>query len=861
MIPQRLELRNFLCYRENVPALDFTGIHLACLCGSNGHGKSALLDAITWCLWGKARAKSQDALISFGADECRVQLDFLSRDDPYRVIRSHIKGGGRRQQGASDLQFQALSSGEPIAITGNTMRESQAQIERIVGMDYETFTNSAFLLQGKSDEFTNKPPAERKAVLAKVLSLETYDVLQTRAKERLAQATGDRQDLTGRLEEMRRQADDIGDPTAEMVEVDHTLALVDKDLELHRKDAEGFRIQLATMEGSRQRLEAIRTQIATLTQALDRLDSDEKANVSRVERFQEVVSQEESVRDGLAKLLEARDALDNLEVVRHRHDLLILQRGPLDLAIQQARTRIEGRVQTLQERVELELPRKAKEEPELVRMLEEVDRKIAGFEQQRQEVAGSRDRSQDLSTQIGAAKSNALLYESEGKELNAKLSLLEAGDTGTTACPICQTELDHDGCLRLVDSYREQIEEKRGLYRQNRDRRVNLEKELGGLEKELAQRDQALTESQRRADASRQDLERRIQESRQAKIELESASADLFTLRLELGSWAYAEDEQVQLKNLDQAIWELAYDDSTRQDIYQQTRDLQPFEEQAHRLYDALESLPEAQGIVARTRELLDHRRTEAHRLDLECQTELEALTQLPNVQANVQKLEEAADLKTGQRESAMSRRGYLAGLLGQRNKLLVDIDEGSARLHNAEDGQATLQELVSALGRQGVQAMLIETVVPQLEEQSNILLGRMTDNRMHVKLETQRERRSGRGEPIETLEINVSDELGSRGYEMYSGGEAFKVNLALRIALSKVLAQRVGATLPTLFIDEGFGTQDAAGRESVLDALGAIQSDFEQIIVITHLEDMKEAFPVRIEVQKDSNGSRFWLN
>ena len=47
MIPQRLSVRNFLCYREDVPTLDFRGIHVACLSGPNGHGKSALLDAIT----------------------------------------------------------------------------------------------------------------------------------------------------------------------------------------------------------------------------------------------------------------------------------------------------------------------------------------------------------------------------------------------------------------------------------------------------------------------------------------------------------------------------------------------------------------------------------------------------------------------------------------------------------------------------------------------------------------------------------------------------------------------------------------------------------------------------------------------
>ena len=97
MIPLRLSLRNFLCYRENVPTLDFTGLHVACLCGANGHGKSALLDAITWCLWGRARGRVQDDLISYGADEARVELEFQARGTPYRAIRRHARGGGRRR--------------------------------------------------------------------------------------------------------------------------------------------------------------------------------------------------------------------------------------------------------------------------------------------------------------------------------------------------------------------------------------------------------------------------------------------------------------------------------------------------------------------------------------------------------------------------------------------------------------------------------------------------------------------------------------------------------------------------------------------------------------------------------------------
>jgi exonuclease SbcC len=170
--------------------------------------------------------------------------------------------------------------------------------------------------------------------------------------------------------------------------------------------------------------------------------------------------------------------------------------------------------------------------------------------------------------------------------------------------------------------------------------------------------------------------------------------------------------------------------------------------------------------------------------------------------------------------------------------------------------------ELAQAFGKGGAQALLIEAAIPRLEEEANRLLRRMTDGRMSLKIETQRERRSSSGRDgagaIETLDILIADELGTRSYEMFSGGEAFRVNFALRIALSKLLAWRAGAPLPTLFIDEGFGTQDTEGRDRILDVIRSIEPDFQRILVVTHLEEVKEAFPVRIEVTRTAAGSTF---
>ena len=861
MIPQRLDIQNFLCYREGVPTLDFTGIHLACLCGGNGHGKSALLDAITWCLWGKARGKTQDELISYGATECRVQLEFTSRDENYRVIRSHSRGGGRRRQGASDLQMQILNGGESQPITGNTIRESQAKIEQTVGMDYDTFINTAFLLQGRADEFTNKPPRERQAVLAKILSLETYDQLQERARGKYGEAAASTAELGGRLGEMRRQIEDIGDPAEELKGIDLHLAALDGRLDGKRRETVDLRDQVNRLAVRREQLPVMEERMKNIRQDIVQLQEAQGSSQRRIGQFQDVIQQGESIREGAARLAQARSQLDSLEKARQSHDLLTQKRDPLAAAIQVSRARLETQIEGLRVRVESELPAKAHAEPGLAADLVEAQKVENESQRQSLEIVSLREQARSLATQIGESQSTALRYEAEGKELNLKLEILRRQDQEDAVCPLCQTPLDQDSCARMEDTFQSQVEDKRNLFRKNRAHLTALETRREEFERELPLREKAVADAQRKSALKIQELHGKILESRQAQQELGDATVQLDSARKLLESSEYAADEQAQLDGLDRELKTLNYDGQARQIAYQQTRDLQPFEEQERQLAQALESLPQEEQTLSSSGEMLARRTGELKRQTLEHQAETEAMAQLPQLETKLGELSQEVRSLEDQREAAVARQGYLKGQSLRRDELGEEETQGAQRLKALEEDQGVYQELTNAFGRRGVQAMLIETVIPLLEEETNVLLARMTDNRMHVKLETQRERSTGQGEPIETLEINVSDELGPRSYEMYSGGEAFRVNLAMRIALSKVLAQRIGAPLPTLFIDEGFGTQDAAGRERILDVIGAIEDDFEKIIVITHLDDMKDVFPVRIEVQKDGDGSTFWIS
>jgi exonuclease SbcC len=865
MIPQRLSVRNFLCYRENVPPLDFTGLHLACLCGANGHGKSALLDAITWSLWGRARGRTQDDLIYYGAAEARVELEFLSRGTSYRVIRSHARGmSGRRRAGVSDLQLQLLNGGDAQPISGNTVRETQEKIQQLIGLDYDTFINSAFLLQGRADEFTSKTPSDRKAVLASILGLDAYDRLQVRAREKLAEVRSANDQSEGALQQLRREVEELGDPSQELYGLEQYLQTVESDLQGKRRELELLRARDQEQENRKQALAEEQRRIDHLVEEIAQLEVALAQAQRRIEEYLGLVDQAPLISEGLEKLGAARQRFEELEEVRGQHLAYTEKRAGVLQAIDSRRVRVETLAEQLRRKLAEELTPRADAEAQLLSEQSRLQAQGPALSRQGEELASQRERQQNLANRLGEAKTMLERYKTEGEELGKKLALLDNPDGDQAVCALCGTSLALDACQGLAETYGREIKEKRDLYRQNQAVLKSLQSEKSDVDQALPQQEQALAGSQRELEVALNNVERQILESRQAQQELAGTQPRLASALASLESGEFAAEENKTLQELDLQIKSLGYAEDARQQSYAQMRELQGFEERQVQLSQARARLPEEEEALAQTRDMLLRRREEltARRAELlSGQQAQEALDSFGQLQDQLKAAGLGLTEAEGKQQTAIARRGYLEGQMRRREDLAKELDAVSNRKTELEEDQGIYQELATAFGRQGVQAMLIETVIPRLEEEGNYLLGQMTDNRMHLKLETQRERRSGRGEPIETLEINVSDELGPRSYEMYSGGEAFRVNLALRIALSKVLAQRMGAPLPTLFIDEGFGTQDGAGRERILDVISSIQHDFEKIIVITHLEDLKDMFPVRIEVQKNGDGSTFWLS
>jgi DNA repair protein SbcC/Rad50 len=205
MIPIKLALSGFLSYRERVE-IDFSSFSLACIAGPNGAGKSSLLDAITWVLFGQAR-KRDDSVIHAQCESAEVALIFSYEGNLYRVQRSKV----REKPAMLDFQIRqnndAPQEVEPAWKTLNerSLRDTEAAIVRTLRLDYETFVNASFFLQGKADQFTQQRPGDRKRILSSILGLEIWESYRLRAAERRKKVEGEIARLDGRLAEINTE--------------------------------------------------------------------------------------------------------------------------------------------------------------------------------------------------------------------------------------------------------------------------------------------------------------------------------------------------------------------------------------------------------------------------------------------------------------------------------------------------------------------------------------------------------------------------------------------------------------------------------------------------------------------------------
>jgi len=840
-----------MCYR--LAALDFAGIRVACLAGENGAGKSALLDAITWALWGKSRAKRDDELIHLGEDEMAVELTFGLGDVVYRVLRRRKAGkpgkpGKRSRPGSSLLDFQVRDGERWRSISEASIRATQAKIERLLRLDYETFVNSAFLRQGRADEFTVKTPAERKRVLGDILGLDRWTAYEERTKERLRGIQAEAEVIHLRLDEIEaelgRQSEYEQALQAAKVAVAE-LGAAYQEAQAAYREIEVARTELRHVEA--QVVEQAE-RIAGVERELEGLSEERVRREQRMAEYESLLAQAGEIEAGYAAYQQAVERERDLGAKLRQSVELNERRTALELQLSEARHRLEAERAIIAQRVS-ELGSRLLDDS-LLGEHEEIQAQLAHLAQLLESREAAReDLARIAEDQAGLRARNEAL-RAEMDALKEKITLLERAGA---ECPLCAQPLTDDHRLRLLDEFQAEGKARGLAYRANLATAQELADRARALEGQIVESDQLLRDlpALQRQEAA---LAERVDQGRQAAVAMEEVQADLSALKQRLVMEDYAPQVRAELAQLLEQAIELGYDAQAHEAARHAVGRGQIFAERKAHLSAAQAGLKEEQtalrGVEESEKRCRAQIATERDRQE-QLKTRAEALQQRLKDAAVVE-----AELQRVRGEEAAARQRL--GAAQQRLEACKALDRQRADKLRRQDALATeksiYDDLRTAFGVRGVPAMIIEAAVPEIEAEANRLLARMTGGRMHLRFDTQRETQAG--EVRETLEINIADELGTREYSLYSGGEAFRVNFAVRVALSKILARRSGAQLQTLVIDEGFGTQDAQGRERLIEVINAVRDDFARVLVITHIDELKDVFPARIEVAKTPDGS-----
>ncbi len=856
MIPISLTITGFLSYKDTVE-IDFRPFDLACIAGQNGAGKSSILDAMTWALFGRAR-KHDESVINIQSDAAEVSFTFQYEGNVFRVIRSNPRGDSKLVE--FHIRQDHADASNPVwkPLSERTLRATDARIEETLRLDYETFINAAFFLQGEADQFTQQNPSERKRILSQILGLEVWETYRKRSYKRRKDVESEIDKLDGRLSEIRQELAQEEERKKRLQELEADLERAISVRQTQETNLEHIRAIETSLKERHKHVETLSRQIEKSIDAIQQLgdrlrkrEAEELELVQILEREVEILAAHKEWGQAQAELVkwdETAEKFREHERLREEPRTEIATEGA---RLEQELTSLREGCAKVQEAV-AETPPLEENLAQLQEAITQAKKALTHRDEKKAELELARQK-------LAEAQAENPRLKAEMEDLKERIEKLEV--TEGADCPLCGQSLAPGERASLIERLNLEGTERGNLYRANQALLAEADELVKGLQLEiveLSSAEDALREQGREADK----VKERLRQIRTQKAEWDEKSAGrLVEVEQALEEKTYALQARAKLAEIDLELKKIGYDAAQHDQLRAVVNEGASIREEVQALEKAGAALKPLTREVTELETELDERQKEAQKQQAEkgdvAQTLAEDAAKAPDAaeaQRELLSLKEYENILQREVGAAQQKVSILAAQKDRRRELEIRREELAGRV-----GQ--LKELERAFGKKGVPALLIEQSLPQIEARANRVLEQLSGGNMSVHFLTQREYKDKKRDDLkETLDIQIRDQAGMRDYEMYSGGEAFRINFAIRLALSHVLAQRAGARLQTLVIDEGFGSQDAIGRQRLLEAINLIRGDFEKVLVITHIDELKDAFETQLYVEKTASGSRVRL-
>ncbi|MCP5027839.1 MAG: SMC family ATPase [Actinomycetia bacterium] len=793
MRPVRLEVQGFTAFRE--PTLvDFEGIDLFALVGPTGSGKSSLIDAMVFALYGSVPRYDDTRLvapvISQGLAEARIRLDFAVGNEQYtavRVVRRTPRGATTKE-----ARLERVRPGSESEVIAGNQAELTEAVERILGLSFTQFTTCVVLPQGEAARFLHDTPKDRQELLIRLLDLGLYKQLAARARERASTAEADEAALDRTLAELGApEPAVVAAAEARVGELDSVVGGLD---ELGPRQAEAD-AAVAAAQAEVGRLEQARSVVHGL---------EAPAGVAELAG---AVSQ----ADGL--VVQARTSLDQADLVVVEAEKAMVA-GP-DGAGLDTQLVLLDRVGQLEQRV-------AKGRA----LVADSASAVAAAVARRSAAADS----------VGGAK--AALAEIEiAQRAEALVAELVPGQS----CPVCQqvvTEVPHRPVANL-DWARAQLKGAEVEHRGADDTARQAENDAARLGGFLGDREEELARLQEEANGlDRQAVEVARVEAASLAEAVDVAHGAVRQANKDLGAAEQGRDRlEADMVSARRRL------DSARDKVAV----LGPPE------IDRTDLAADWEHLVAWAAE---RNAQMAGQLVMAGEALTAARSQLAAIEAEAVALVSAAGLTTtglsvaAVRDSVVAARATAAGL---HSRLVADAERASglaAERDTAHRRFLVADRLGRLLGARGFEKWLLDAAVDQLLVGASEILGELSAGQYSLVLDE-------RGDNFMVVDHrNAGDVRLARtlsGGETFLASLALALSLADRVAS---LSTSGAVRLESMILDEGFGTLDPDTLDVVASAIEELGASGRMIGVVSHVRELAERIPTRFEVRTGPRGS-----
>jgi len=783
-----LRLENF---RQHVDTFLEFDSGLTGIIGVNGAGKSTILEAVAWALYGMPAARgTRESIRSIRAAQragVRVELDFDLGGHRYRVVR-----------GLTGAELYLDGGTAPIA---NTLTGVTDVLRRRLGMSLEEFFNTYFTGQKELSVMAAMGPSERAQFLSRVLGYERLRAAQALVRERrkliVAEAAGVRGAMpdADTVKRMRTDAE------AQLAAATTRAAEAGRRREAARRTLEAIGPEWVQAQQQREQLQEAVSELRVA-------ESEHGAAVRDVERLTRDVGELDVARAELESLAVLLAPLGAMQTELRAQDNLCREEGRRQTLSESERSLQDdlARLTDRQARVATAPALEAETVAELERGRQALGEVEAALEARRTEWV--RDR-QEAETKMDALRQQY----TELKQQRDQLAELGA----ESPCPTCTRPLGatYGTVLEDLDTRLETVMVDGRYYKGRREQLEDTPKEVAALE----ERRRALAEEATR-------LERRL-----AKVQL--AVQELGTLAKDVA----AKQARLDAVRRDLLAIPTGYDGARHTMLQAEVARLQPLDARAARLSAQIEREAHLRGehrraaerLEAATRRVTEGRArrdaiaySEPRYVDLRQRHE-HAGVELRSAELGAASAEAEAESARAMRENALRAQEAL-----DRAQERLDALNQDRRLHDELDRAYT-----------DMRTDLNVQLRPEISEVASRLLSDLTDGR-YTELELDEQYN------VLVLEEGIPKPV-------ISGGEEDLANLVLRLAISQMIADRAGTSFSLLILDEVFGSLDESRRHNVVDLLRRLHDRFEQVVLITHIDGVREGLDRVITVRYDS--------